>query len=99
MNLMNYDAGTLGNHEFNYGLGFLENCLGGAKFGFCSANVANGKLGATARADKGLIKPYLILNREVVDEAGAKHALKVGVIGFVPPQIMQWDEANLARQG
>jgi 2',3'-cyclic-nucleotide 2'-phosphodiesterase/3'-nucleotidase len=29
------------------------------------------------------------------DEAGQKHVLKIGVIGFVPPQIMQWDKANL----
>jgi 2',3'-cyclic-nucleotide 2'-phosphodiesterase / 3'-nucleotidase len=30
-----------------------------------------------------------------VDESGAKLALKIGVIGFVPPQIVQWDKAHL----
>jgi 2',3'-cyclic-nucleotide 2'-phosphodiesterase/3'-nucleotidase len=37
----------------------------------------------------------LILEREVLDETGAKHPLKIGVIGFVPPQIVQWDKAHL----
>jgi 2',3'-cyclic-nucleotide 2'-phosphodiesterase/3'-nucleotidase len=37
----------------------------------------------------------VLLDRELVDAAGRKHAIKVGVIGFVPPQIMQWDKTNL----
>ena len=95
MNTMAYDAGTLGNHEFNYGLDFLDTCMAGARFPFVSANVARGSLGAAPRADRGLVKPYLILDRDVTDEAGGTHRLKVGVIGFTPPQIMQWDENNL----
>src|ERR671912_171998 len=42
-----------------------------------------------------LYKPWLILDREFTDESGAKQTIKVGVIGFVPPQIVQWDKANL----
>jgi 2',3'-cyclic-nucleotide 2'-phosphodiesterase/3'-nucleotidase len=95
MNLIGYDAGTLGNHEFNYGLDFLDACLAGADFSFCSANVARGILGATARDDTPFINPYLILERDVTDEAGVEHVLKVGVIGFTPPQIMMWDEKHL----
>ncbi|MBZ6077696.1 bifunctional 2',3'-cyclic-nucleotide 2'-phosphodiesterase/3'-nucleotidase [Microvirga puerhi] len=88
MNTLNYDCGTLGNHEFNYGLEFLENSLGEAKFPIVCSNVikANGET---------LRKPWLMLEREVVDESGAKQKLKIGVIGFVPPQIVQWDKANL----
>ncbi|HEX2553205.1 MAG TPA: bifunctional 2',3'-cyclic-nucleotide 2'-phosphodiesterase/3'-nucleotidase [Microvirga sp.] len=88
MNALAYDCGTLGNHEFNYGLDFLGHSLGTAKFPLVCANVL--KTDGTP-----LVKPWLVLDREVVDEAGAKHALKVGVIGFVPPQIMLWDRANL----
>ena len=33
--------------------------------------------------------------QKVTDENGKEHTIKVGVIGFVPPQIMQWDSANL----
>ncbi|HEV2559535.1 MAG TPA: bifunctional 2',3'-cyclic-nucleotide 2'-phosphodiesterase/3'-nucleotidase [Microvirga sp.] len=88
MNVLNYDAGTVGNHEFNYGLEFLNHALGTAKFPFVCANVMTAQ-GTT------LYKPWLILDREFTDESGAKQAVKVGVIGFVPPQIMQWDKANL----
>jgi 2',3'-cyclic-nucleotide 2'-phosphodiesterase/3'-nucleotidase len=88
MNELNYDCGTLGNHEFNYGLDFLQNSLGAAKFPLVCANVVKAN-GETLR------KPWLILDREFVDESGAKQALKVGVIGFVPPQIVQWDKAHL----
>ncbi|HEY8382146.1 MAG TPA: bifunctional 2',3'-cyclic-nucleotide 2'-phosphodiesterase/3'-nucleotidase [Microvirga sp.] len=88
MNVMNYDAGTLGNHEFNYGLEFLANAMGTAKFPVVCANV-------TTTDGMPLYKPWLVLDREFTDESGAKQKLKVGVIGFVPPQIMQWDKANL----
>jgi 2',3'-cyclic-nucleotide 2'-phosphodiesterase/3'-nucleotidase len=39
--------------------------------------------------------PYVILQRKVIDESGQSHTLKVGVIGFVPPQIMLWDKSHL----
>ncbi|RDI61893.1 bifunctional 2',3'-cyclic-nucleotide 2'-phosphodiesterase/3'-nucleotidase [Microvirga subterranea] len=88
MNVLDYDCGTLGNHEFNYGLDFLQNSLGAAKFPLVCANAI--------KADgTPLQKPWLVLDREVTDESGAKQTLKVGVIGFVPPQIVQWDKANL----
>lgn len=34
LNTLDYTVGTLGNHEFNYGLDYLKNALAGAKFGF-----------------------------------------------------------------
>ena len=92
MNTLNYDCGTLGNHEFNYGLDFLQNALGAARFPLVCANVVKAD-GETLR------KPWLILDRELTDAGGGKHAIKVGVIGFVPPQIVQWDKAPSRRQG
>lgn len=32
MNVLGYDCGTLGNHEFNYGLDYMSNTLAGAGF-------------------------------------------------------------------
>ncbi len=95
LNQMKFDAGTLGNHEFNYGLEFLAKALAGAKHPTVCANVAKGQLAGSARGDDTLVRPYVILDRDVVDDAGAAHRLKVGVIGFTPPQIMQWDQAHL----
>ena len=88
MNLLNYDAATVGNHEFNYGLAFFDSALAGAKFPVCSANFLH--------ADGSpYLKPYLILERTLVADDGQTHALKIGVIGFVTPQIMDWDRAHL----
>ncbi|UTE77362.1 bifunctional 2',3'-cyclic-nucleotide 2'-phosphodiesterase/3'-nucleotidase [Rossellomorea sp. KS-H15a] len=95
MNLLNYDAGNIGNHEFNYGLDFLGTSLGGSNFPYVNANVYEDDQDGNPDNDKNYFKPYEILDRTVVDEDGEEHAIKVGVIGFVPPQIMQWDKANL----
>ncbi len=96
MNTLGYDCGTLGNHEFNYGLSFMDKVNSGANFPMVCANLARGTLGATPREDKLYLKPYVILDRKVKDGAGNEHAIRVGVIGFVPPQIMVWDSRHLA---
>ncbi|GLO74223.1 2',3'-cyclic-nucleotide 2'-phosphodiesterase [Phaeobacter italicus] len=94
MNAVGYDASTLGNHEFNYGLDFLMKSLAGAGFPVVCANVAK-KLGASPREDTTLLPPYVILERELTDGAGTCHPIKIGLIGFVPPQVMNWDRRHL----
>ncbi|WP_282152029.1 bifunctional 2',3'-cyclic-nucleotide 2'-phosphodiesterase/3'-nucleotidase [Ruegeria atlantica] len=96
-NTVGYDAATLGNHEFNYGLDFLEKSLAGADFPVVLANIAK-EQGAGPRDDKTLVKPYAILDREIEMGDGSKHPIKVGVIGFTPPQIMNWDRKHLEGQ-
>jgi 2',3'-cyclic-nucleotide 2'-phosphodiesterase / 3'-nucleotidase len=96
MNQMAYDAANIGNHEFNFGLPFLRQAIAGAKFPYVSANVREAKAGVSDPWQAPFaFEPYVLLDREFVDEAGTKHKLKVGVIGFVPPQIMQWDKSHL----
>ncbi|PLP60690.1 bifunctional 2',3'-cyclic-nucleotide 2'-phosphodiesterase/3'-nucleotidase [Mesorhizobium loti] len=96
MNLLDYACSTLGNHEFNYGLSFLDKVLAGANFPFVCANLIRGtEKAANPRDDKLYLKPYLILDRTLKDGAGAEHPIKIGVIGFVPPQILVWDAKNL----
>ena len=92
MNHLTYDAGTLGNHEFNYGLEFLNMSLAGAKFPIVAANIC---LSDGLTPGKTFVPPYVILNRTVVDKLGAKHPIKIGVIGFTPPQILIWDHRHL----
>ncbi len=94
MNTVGFDASTLGNHEFNYGLDFLMKSLAGADFPIVSANVAKSE-GADPTKDTTLIEPYVILERQLTDGAGETHPIKVGLIGFVPPQIMNWDRKHL----
>jgi len=96
MNTLGYEAATLGNHEFNYGLEYLDKALAGAKFPFVSANLVRGELAADILSDDTYIKPYLIIDKELTDGSGATKTIKIGIIGFLPPQIMTWDSSNLA---
>lgn len=89
MNTLDYTVGNLGNHEFNYGLKYLHDALAGAKFPYVNANIID------VKTQKPLFTPYLIKETNVVDQDGKKQTLKIGYIGFVPPQIMTWDKANL----
>ncbi len=96
MNVLGYAASTLGNHEFNYGLSFMDKVLAGATFPFVCANLIRGSaLAANPRDDKLYLRPYVILDQSIKDGSGADHPIKIGVIGFVPPQIMIWDSKNL----
>ncbi|NIZ11506.1 bifunctional 2',3'-cyclic-nucleotide 2'-phosphodiesterase/3'-nucleotidase [Pseudooceanicola sp. HF7] len=94
MNTLGYDGSTLGNHEFNYGLDFLMKSLAGANFPVVSANVVK-EMGSAPTGDTTLLKPYVILQKTIVDGDGTEHPIKVGLIGFVPPQIMNWDRKHL----
>ncbi|MEF1171027.1 2',3'-cyclic-nucleotide 2'-phosphodiesterase [Vibrio sinaloensis] len=89
MNQLNYDVGNIGNHEFNYGLEFLAETINDADFPYVSANVFDKKTG------KHYFKPYIIKSHTFKDVEGVEHEIKVGYIGFVPPQIMVWDKKNL----
>ena len=70
MNVLGYDCGTLGNHEFNYGVEFMDKVISGANFPVVSSNFAN-KLGAGGRDDNLFLKPYTILDKVVTDGSGA----------------------------
>ena len=89
MNLLGYDAATLGNHEFNYGLDYLNSVIKDAKFSYVSSNLYKNN------EKDNYMKPYVILNKTFKDTEGKDVKVKVGVIGFLPPQIMMWDAANL----
>ncbi len=88
MNTLQYDAVTLGNHEFNYGVPFLQAALLDAKFAITCANIRH--LSNTPLAD-----PFVILDRQVRCDDGVMRTLRIGVIGFVTPQITDWDSAVL----
>ncbi|QIR07031.1 bifunctional 2',3'-cyclic-nucleotide 2'-phosphodiesterase/3'-nucleotidase [Salinivibrio costicola] len=89
MNLLDYEVGNIGNHEFNYGLAFLKESINDANFPYINANVFDAETG------EHYFDPYLIKEYQLKDEDGDSHTIKVGYIGFVPPQIMTWDKANL----
>lgn len=70
MNMMKYDAATLGNHEFDYGIENLARLLKVAKFPIVCANYD-----FTGTILEGKIKPYTIIKR---------NGVKIGVFGLSP---------------
>jgi 2',3'-cyclic-nucleotide 2'-phosphodiesterase / 3'-nucleotidase len=106
MNLMKFDGGGIGNHEFNYGLPFLNQVTGskfdvdgvtngatpcaGPSFPQALANVYSAKTKAP------LFSPYQIITKNVTatapDGRTVSASVKVGIIGFTPPTIMSWDK-------
>jgi len=70
MNLMRYDACTIGNHEFDFGLENLARLMRMAEFPFVCCNYD-----FTGTPCEGLVKPYIIIERAGV---------RVGILGVCP---------------
>lgn len=89
MNALHYDAVTLGNHEFSHGLRFLNRALRDAAFPVVSANIL------TEPDLHSFVPPFTILTRQV-QLGGQTHTLRIGVVGFAPPQLVKWDHQHVA---
>ena len=79
MNAMRYDASAIGNHEFNYGVDYLNAAVAHARFPFLSANTV---LPSGARAYRGWT---------IVERAG----VRIGIVGATTPGVMVWDRENV----
>ncbi len=107
MDALGYDGGTIGNHEFNYGLPFLAQVTNvaldvdgvtprsckGPDFPLVLANVDS------ARSGQPLFAPTAVIERRLAatDARGRAVELpvRIGLIGFTPPPILVWDKHNL----
>ena len=70
MNLMRYDAATIGNHEFDFGVENMARLFKMADFPVVCANYD-----FTGTALEGIVKPYVVLKRD---------GLRIGVFGLSP---------------
>src|SRR3712207_941283 len=70
MNQMDYDAVTIGNHEFDFGLENMARIFRMAKFPIVCANYD-----FTGTVIEGLVKPYITLRR---------NGVKIGIFGLSP---------------
>lgn len=89
LRIAEFDAATLGNHEFNYGLNYLKQIIKDSKVPIVNANIYN------AKTRKPEFEQYKIINKKVVNVNGDEREIKIGITGFVPPQILNWDKINL----
>ena len=89
MNLMGYDAAAIGNHDFAFGLDVLQSAARQARFPLLAANL---------RVKGGGGFPgYTILQRQVVTKNGRLVTLRIGLVGFLPPQTTAWDRDLAGR--
>ncbi|MET8255151.1 5'-nucleotidase C-terminal domain-containing protein [Micromonospora sp. NPDC005197] len=86
MNVIDYDAVTLGNHEFNYGLPLLDLWIRQLGFPALAANAINAKTGKPA------FLPYVI---KKVSLGFAAPTLRVGILGLTNPGVAIWDKGNV----
>ncbi|MFP9126308.1 metallophosphoesterase [Niallia sp. BSM11] len=92
MNLLQYDAATVGNHEFNYGLDFLLKTVSGADFPVVNANIYIDDHNQMAEDDLHFFNPYTIMPYPIKTEAGTVETINVGVIGLLTPIAAEWDK-------
>ena len=85
MNAMDYDATTLGNHEFNYGVPLLRTYEDQLDFPLLGANVKDAVTGEDA------FTPYVI---KTVRIKGQK-PIRVGILGLTTPGSAIWDKNNV----
>ena len=107
MDALGYDGGTVGNHEFNYGLPFLAQVTdqtmnvdgvtrrrcNGPDFPLMLANVFSTRDNNPLYAPTGWIDRELKVRTPDGKESVA--AVRIGLIGFAPPPITMWDKRNL----
>lgn len=77
MNAMRYDAMTVGNHEFNYGLANLNAARRASRFAWLSANTV-----ASGPNTKGFV-PYIEKTIQGV---------RVAIVGLTTPAVPQWEK-------
>ncbi len=88
MNQLGYDAGCLGNHEFNYGLDQLQTVIEQANFPMTCANISG--------PDGAFAPRHLMIVRDLVCSDQSVQQIKIGVFGVAPPQVALWDQDILS---
>lgn len=89
MRQLGYDAASLGNHEFDWGLPFLARALEGAGFPLLCANLQS------AGTFSPFWAPYVILHRHLTLDGGGHAPIRIGVLGLLPPQVTKWNAHHL----
>ncbi len=109
LDALGVEGGGIGNHEFNYGLAYLSRVTGsafqvdgvdpaaprcaGPHFPLVLANVYS------ARTHQPLFAPYRIMEKQVSatgpDGKPLQTTIRIGIIGFTPPAILDWDKGAL----
>ncbi|WP_071130702.1 bifunctional metallophosphatase/5'-nucleotidase [Enterococcus timonensis] len=82
INLMDYDVGIIGNHEFNYGLSYLKAAIKSYHHPILCANILN------QDDTEAFGKPYTIIEKDGV---------KIAVLGLTTPYIPHWEKVETVK--
>lgn len=94
MNAIGYDAVTLGNHEFNFGLSVLQRMLRDAAFPVVCCNLVRQR-GSDPTRDRTVVQPFALIERHLTARDGSRHDVRIGILGLAPPETVAWDGARL----
>ncbi|GAB2806409.1 5'-nucleotidase C-terminal domain-containing protein [Actinoallomurus bryophytorum] len=86
MNAIGFDAVALGNHEFNYGLPFLNKWISQMDAPVLGANAVH------TGTDRPAFRPYIIKTMRVPGHP----PIRVGLLGLTNPGVAIWDKANVS---
>ncbi|MBW9092974.1 5'-nucleotidase C-terminal domain-containing protein [Microbacterium jejuense] len=86
-NAIGYDAVALGNHEFNYGLDFLDTWISQLDAPALAANAVH------AGTNVPRFEPFIIKNMHA---GPGLPPIRVGVLGLTNPGVVIWDKANVS---
>ncbi|KAB8137675.1 bifunctional metallophosphatase/5'-nucleotidase [Gracilibacillus oryzae] len=79
-NMLHYDFAVLGNHEFNYGLPYLQDAVNNANYPILSANIL----------DKSTQEPYFRKAYTIKETEGKR----IAFIGITTHYIPNWEDPN-----
>lgn len=84
LNYLKYDAGVIGNHEFNYGRKILNDAIDNSNFPWLSANITDKNSNEPVFG-----KPYIIKEFDA--------GIRVGVLGLTTKYIPNWENPDIIR--
>jgi 2',3'-cyclic-nucleotide 2'-phosphodiesterase/3'-nucleotidase len=109
MNLLGFEGGSVGNHDFDFGLDFL-NQVTSSQFDVVGVNPARARCAGpvfplvlaniiSRKTGQPLFAPYRIIDKQL-DSTGPdgrtiKATVRIGIIGFAPPPTLEWDKRLL----
>ncbi|WP_056036723.1 5'-nucleotidase C-terminal domain-containing protein [Loktanella sp. 3ANDIMAR09] len=86
--MLDYDAITLGNHDFEFGLPYLAAALRPCADRIVASNLRRAPI-------ENLANRWKIITRDLMCSDGVSRPIRIGLLGFAPPQITDWSADKL----
>ena len=88
-NALGYDAIGLGNHDFDFGVDYCARVTAQYDAPVVSTNLHTAGLDA--------LRPWTIVQREMLCEDGQTRGLNIGILSVLPPQTLLWNHGQFPQ--